>query len=94
METLGDDIEKQLWEEAMWAACELEGKFAGWREYSDTKSMCERVHDAWNDIFESDLRKKDEFLFLNSKMPSRKEKRTVYTSGSILKLGRTALYIL
>jgi alpha 1,2-mannosyltransferase len=53
METLGDDIEKQLWEEAMWAACELEGKFAGWREYSDTKSMCERVHDAWNDIFEN-----------------------------------------
>ena len=56
METLGGDIEKQLWEEAMWAACELEGKFVGWREYSDTKSMCERVHDAWKDIFEADLR--------------------------------------
>ncbi|KAN0071413.1 Mannosyltransferase putative domain containing protein [Elaphomyces granulatus] len=56
METLGDDIEKQLWEEVMWVACELEGKFVGWREYSDTKSMCERVHDAWNDIFEADLR--------------------------------------
>jgi len=53
METLGGDIEKQLWEEAMWAACELEGKFAGWREYSDTKSMCERVLDVWNDIFEA-----------------------------------------
>jgi len=52
METLGDDIEKQLWEEVMWAACELEGKFTSWKAYSDTKSMCERVHDVWNDIFD------------------------------------------
>ncbi|KAN0071378.1 Mannosyltransferase putative domain containing protein [Elaphomyces granulatus] len=55
METLGDDIEKQLWEEVMWAACELEGKFTSWMAYSDTKSMCERVLDVWNDIFEVDF---------------------------------------
>ena len=51
METLGDDIEKQLWEEVMWAACELEGKFVDWESWDDNKSMCERVRDAWNDIF-------------------------------------------
>jgi alpha 1,2-mannosyltransferase len=50
--TLGDDIEKQLWEEVMWTACELEGKFVNWESWDDTKSMCQRVHDAWNDIFE------------------------------------------
>ncbi|KAN0079707.1 Mannosyltransferase putative domain containing protein [Elaphomyces granulatus] len=55
METLGDDIEKQLWEEVMWAACELEGKFTSWTSYFDTKSMCERVRDVWNDIFEADF---------------------------------------
>ena len=49
--TLGDDIEKQLWEEVMWVACELEGKFVDWESWYDIKSICQRVHDAWNDIF-------------------------------------------
>jgi alpha 1,2-mannosyltransferase len=49
--TLGGDVERQLWEEVMWVACELEGKFIDLRKYNDNKSMCERVRNAWDEIF-------------------------------------------
>jgi alpha 1,2-mannosyltransferase len=45
----GRDVERVFWEEILWTACELEGKFVSWGEY---EGVCEGVKDYWRSVFE------------------------------------------
>jgi alpha 1,2-mannosyltransferase len=46
---LGWFVERFFWEEILWTACELEGKFVSWGEY---EGVCEGVKDYWRSVFE------------------------------------------
>ena len=43
------DIEKTLWREILWTACELETRFASWKNHH---GICARVQDYWRHVFE------------------------------------------
>ncbi|QSS61946.1 hypothetical protein I7I51_04123 [Histoplasma capsulatum] len=44
----GYDVERAFWEEIMWVACELEGKFKAWEGH---EGICERVRRYWANVF-------------------------------------------
>lgn len=50
IEEFGEDIEKQFWTEIKWVACELEDKFASWK---DKKGICDGIKKYWEIIFEN-----------------------------------------
>lgn len=43
-------VERQLWEETRWVACELEHKFKGWK---DKKDVCKNVQDWFKDFLDT-----------------------------------------
>ncbi|PGH34037.1 alpha 1,2-mannosyltransferase [[Emmonsia] crescens] len=44
----GYDVERAYWEEILWVACELEGKFRSWK---GREGICERVRRYWGNVF-------------------------------------------
>jgi len=46
------DVEKRYWEEEMWAACNLEGKFRDWLGF---ENICGKATTYYQEVFESEL---------------------------------------
>ncbi|EEQ86655.1 alpha 1,2-mannosyltransferase [Blastomyces dermatitidis ER-3] len=44
----GYDVERAYWEEILWVACELKGKFRSWE---GKEGICERVQRYWGNVF-------------------------------------------
>ncbi|PGH06286.1 alpha 1,2-mannosyltransferase [Blastomyces parvus] len=44
----GYDVERAYWEEILWVACELKGKFRSWE---GKEGICERVQKYWGNVF-------------------------------------------
>ncbi|OJD11493.1 hypothetical protein AJ78_07747 [Emergomyces pasteurianus Ep9510] len=55
----GYDVERAYWEEILWVACELQGKFGSWK---GREGICERVRSYWGNVFGKETRDVDGVL--------------------------------